>query len=89
MKIIKEGIVFSNDIQRILEGYNAINFSYNKTGITIPDNNFITNLRNDFADTVNKIFNGNTAIISEEEMENCIYSSIQDVIGRFPHHLLR
>ena len=89
MKTIKKGIVFSNDIYTILKGYNAINFSYNKIGITIPDKNFITNLRNDFAYTVNKIFNDNTTIVSEEEMKNCIYKSIQDVIGRFPHHLLR
>lgn len=89
MKTIKKGIVFSNDIQRILKGYNAINFSYNQNGITIPNNNFIENLRQDFTNTVNKIFNENTTIITEQDMQESIYTSIQDVIERYPHHLLR
>ena len=29
MRKIKEGIVFSNDIERILKGNNALNFNYN------------------------------------------------------------
>lgn len=89
MKKIKKGIVFSNDIQNILKGYNAINYNYNKNGMIIPQTQFIENIREDFSNTVNKIFNGNTTIITEKEMKYSIESSIQDVLARYPHHLLR
>ena len=36
MKEIKEGIVYSNDIELILNGYN--NLDYNYEGIIIPSN---------------------------------------------------
>jgi hypothetical protein len=84
MKIIKEGIVFSNDIQKILEGYNAINYSYNKQGIIIPNKNFIESLRQDFTTTVNQIFT-KTTIVTEEEMLESIYSSISPFLGYYPH----
>ncbi len=87
MITIKKGIVFSNDIQNILDGYNAINYSYNKKGIITPKKNYIEILRSDFKNTVNKIFN-ETTIIPEEDMKDSIYSSIQDVISRYPHRLL-
>lgn len=89
MKTIKQGIVFSNDIQNILKGYNTINYSYNKNGIITPPTTFIENLRQDFTNTVNQIFNGNTTIITEEEMKQSIEGSIKDVKARFPHHLTR
>ena len=88
MKKIKKGIVFSNDIERILNGYNAINYNYNKQGIIIPEKNFIENLREDFSTTVKKIFT-NTTIISEEEMLTSIYKSISPFIGKYPHCLSR
>ena len=88
MKIIKEGIVFSNDIQRILEGYNAINFSYNKQGIIIPNKNYIESLRKDFTTTVNNIFT-TTTIITESEMLESIYSSISPFLGIYPHCISR
>ena len=88
MKIIKEGIVFSNDIKRILEGYNAINFSYNKQGIIIPKENTIEELRKDFTNTVNKIFT-KTTTITEEEMLESIYSSISPFLGQYPHCISR
>ncbi len=88
MITIKKGIVFSNDIQNILDGYNAINYSYNEKGIITPKKNYIEILRSDFKNTVNKIFN-ETTIIPEDDMKDSIYSSIQDVISRYPHRLLR
>ena len=88
MKIIKEGIVFSNDIQRILEGYNAINFSYNEKGIIIPNKNYIESLRKDFTTTVNNIFT-TTTIITESEMLESIYSSISPFLGVYPHCISR
>lgn len=88
MKIIKKGIVFSNDIQRILESYNAINFSYNKRGIIIPNKNYIESLRKDFTTTVNNIFT-TTTIITESEMLESIYSSISPFLGVYPHCISR
>ena len=89
MKTIKKGIVFSNDIQNILDGYNAINYSYSDNGIITPSENYIETLRQDFTTTVKKIFNNETTILSEEEMNTSIYSSIQDVIARYPHYISR
>lgn len=89
MKIIKEGIVFSNDIQRILEGYNAINYSYNQNGILIPTKNFIEELRKDFTKTTNKIFENKTTTIKEEEMLTSIYESILPFLGIYPHCIFR
>ena len=88
MKKIKEGIVFSNDIKRILNGYNAINYSYNKQGIILPNNYFIESLRQDFTSTVNKIFT-KTTTITEEEMLDSIYNSILPFLGRYPHCIPR
>lgn len=88
MKIIKEGIVFSNDIERILNGYNAINFSYNNNGIIIPNNNFIESIRKDFINSVNKIFTITTTI-TEEEMLESMYSSISPFLGQYPHCISR
>ena len=88
MKIIKKGIVFSNDIQRILNGYNAINYSYNQQGINIPNKNFIESLRKDFSKTVNKIFT-TTTIIKEEDMLESLYSSISPFLGKYPHCISR
>ena len=88
MKIIKEGIVFSNDIQRILKGYNAIKYSYNQQGIIIPKENTIEDLRKDFTTTVNKIFT-KTTTITEKEMLESIYSSISPFLGNYPHCISR
>ena len=88
MKIIKEGIVFSNDIKRILNGYNAINYSYNKQGIIITNENFIESLRKDFTTTVNKIFT-KTTTITEKEMLESIYTSISPFLGLYPHCISR
>ena len=88
MKIINEGIVFSNDIKRILNGYNAINFSYNQQGMIIPNNSFIENIRKDFNNTVNTIFN-KTTIIDESEMLESLNLSISPFLGRYPHCIFR
>lgn len=67
MEQIKKGIVFSNDIERILKGNNALDFNYEKLGLKIPNSTFIKSLRENFSLSTNKIFN-NVTIISEEEM---------------------
>lgn len=85
MKKIEKGIVFSNDIERILKGNNALEFSYEKKGIIIPNIGFLESLRIDFKKDVNKIFEGAVTILSEEEMLCNIYNSIADILGRYPH----
>lgn len=84
MKTIKNGIVFSNDIERIIKGYNALSFDFKKSGMMIPSCNFINGLREDFKEDVNKIFS-NVTIISEDEMYDGLYESILDIYGSFPH----
>ena len=85
MKIIDDGIVFSEDIKMILEGSNALDYSYYNNGFIIPKSDLIKELRRDFKNDVDDIFNGKTYIISEDAMKSYIYSSITDVYGRYPH----
>lgn len=84
MKIINNGIVFSNDIKKILEGNNALDFSYKKSGIIPPSEDFIEQLRLDFRKDVNKIFDNKALILNEEEMLESMSKSISDVLGVYP-----
>ena len=86
MRNIRDGIVYSNDIYLILQGYN--NLDYNYKGLIIPEAWFIEELRKQFKRTVDKIFS-KTTIISEEDMISSIYSSIRDVLGIYPHCFTR
>ena len=77
MKKINKGIVFSDDIKRILNGRNAFDYKYD----FIPNDSVINTMREDFNFDVNKIFSGNTVIISEEEM-----MEVNNLIGgEYPH----
>ena len=77
MKEIKKGIVFSDDIKRILSGVNAFDYKYK----SVPGGSDIEAVRNDFRKDVNKIFGGDVSIVSEEEM-----LSVNDFIGgEYPH----
>ncbi len=77
MKEIKKGIVFSDDIKRILKGINAFDYQYD----SIPEDYVIETIRKDFQLDVNKIFNNNVTIISEEEM-----LKVNELIGgEYPH----
>ena len=76
MRNIENGIVFSNDIYRILNGRNALDFNYKEKGIIIPSKNEIGFLRENFKKDVNKIFKGQVVIIEEEEMENYMYEAL-------------
>ena len=88
MKKIENGIVFSNDIYRILKGYNALDFDYSDKGIVVPNKKFINLLRKDFLSDVEKIFDKVT-IINEGDMISYMYKSISDVYRRFPHCFIR
>ncbi len=79
MKKIDNGIVFSNDIYRILKGYNALDFKYNY----IPSKEFINSIRLDFKNSVEGIFD-KVSIISEEDMLNGLYSIISK---EYPHRI--
>lgn len=88
MKKIEKGIVFSNDIERILKGNNALGYSYEENGLSIPDSSFIEALRNDFKEDVDMIFDSKVRILSEDEMLDAFYGSISDVSGKYPHRLI-
>lgn len=77
MRKINDGIVFSYDIKRIINGINAFDYIYDY----IPDNSVISVLRKEFENDVNKIFNNKVIIISEDEM-----MMINSLIGgEYPH----
>lgn len=74
---INDGIVFSYDIERILNGINAYSYKYS----VVPSKNVIKNIREDFNKNVNKIFNNKVTIISEDEMLD-----VNRLIGgEYPH----
>jgi len=81
---INEGIVYSNDINLILNGYNNLDYNYNK--ILLPSN--IEDLRKDFKKTTEGIF-PKVTIISEEYMISSMSNAIKDVLGIYPHCFTR
>ena len=81
---IEDGIVFSNDIYRILQGQNALDFDYSSNGLIIPTREQIEFLRADFEEDVRRIFNNNVTIFSEEQMEDFLYTSLENV-KEYPH----
>ena len=66
MEKISKGIVFSNDIKRILHGVNAFDYKY----ACIPDDSIIDDVRTEFKKDTKKIFDNEVTIISEDEMMN-------------------
>jgi len=77
MEKISKGIIFSYDIKRILSGLNAYDYVYE----SIPSEKVIEDIRRDFILDVNKIFNNNVTIITEDEMLR-----INSLIGgEYPH----
>ena len=87
MEKIKRGIVFSNDIEYVLKGNNALDFNYENAGMVIPSSLLIKDLRAWFKNDVNEIFKGQVVILSEEEMLSSLYFSISSVVGRYPHSI--
>lgn len=85
MKTIKDGIVFSDDIERILKGKNALEFNYTKEGFIIPNSLFIRNIREKFLEDARRIFDGKVTVLSEEEMSNGICFALDDVLWKYPH----
>lgn len=86
MKQIENGIVYSNDINLILNGFNNLDYNYN--GMLVPSPSLIYYLRKDFKKTVDSIF-PTTTIISEEDMISSMSNSIKDVLGIYPHCIFR
>ena len=87
MKEINQGIIFSNDIFRIMKGNNALDFNYNENGLIVPNEKQIERLRKDFFKDVYKIFNGKVTIFSEDEMDNFLSNSLQDS-WEYPHCII-
>ena len=76
MEKISRGIVFSEDIKRILNGVNAFKFKYDFK----PRESVIREVRDDFRREVSNIFD-KVVIISEEDMMR-----VNDLIGGgYPH----
>ena len=84
MKIIENKIVFSNDIKRILNGNNPLQFRYFNSSIPTIVSDTIDKLRTDFANDTYNIFNGQTEIITEEQMSTSIESSIKQFLNQIP-----
>ena len=84
MEIIKDGVVFSNDINLILNGKNALKFNYQDNGMIIPDNSFIEDLRSEFERDSIKAYERKVRIISEEEMSYCLNEFINIYREYFP-----
>lgn len=84
MKKIENGIVFSEDIELILNGNNALNYSYKDNGIIIPDKTFIKNLRMDFYKLAKLVYNTNIVIVTEQEMIDAMNNIVNEYKGRYP-----
>ena len=77
MKRISNGIVISNDIKGIENGYIEIYDNYNVK----LDDCVINNMRDEFKSDLLKIFDGNVSIISEDEM----FEVVDLIGGEYPH----
>ncbi len=84
MEKVNSGVVFSNDILRILQGKNALDFNYEKNGLSLPSKKQIEVLREDFRKDVNRIFERDVTIFSEEKMEGFLNDSLEDCTI-YPH----
>jgi hypothetical protein len=68
MEEIKKGVVFSNDINLILNGKNSLNYKYNEKGIIVPTDSFIRDLRDDFKKISKRTYGDDVVIIDEYAM---------------------
>lgn len=76
MKEIKNGFVLSEDIERILNGINAFDYSYE----AVPNKEFIKNIRENFKNSINQVFDKVTIVTEEEMLE------VNNLIGgEYPH----
>lgn len=76
MKKIEEGIVFSNDIKKILNGENAYDYKYEY----VPSDKTIEDIRENFKKDIQKIFEKYTIITEQEMLE------VNKLIGgEYPH----
>lgn len=84
MKTIENKIVFSNDIKKILNGNNPLQFKYFKSEVPSSVLTTIDELRLDFKQDTNNIFASNVEIITEDEMETSITRSTNSFINKLP-----
>ena len=61
-----------------MKGKNALDFIYSKHGLSIPSEEQIETVRKNFEKDVNRIFNEEVTIFSEDEMEDLLYNSIDE-----------
>ena len=77
MKIINDKIIISEDLWLIINGFNALDFSFKDHGISIPSTKIIELLRKDFSKQAQKVY-GNVCFISEDEMKGSILNLINN-----------
>ena len=83
MKKIENGIVFSEDIELILNGNNAYNFNFEERGIKIPDKTFIKNLRIEFKNLCKLVYGIDIVIVTEEEMIEAMNNIIKSYENKY------
>ncbi len=64
MRLLKNKMIFSEDIKMIFNGINAFDFKYSY----VPSDSVFDSVRKDFKKDTCRIFNNDVAIIKEEEM---------------------
>ena len=83
MKVIEKGIVISEDINRILNGNNALSYNYNEKGILVPNKSVIRDIRKDFKKDLKKIFDC-TVIVSEDDITESMKNLVHKHAGTYP-----
>lgn len=82
-KVIERGIVISEDIQRILQGHNALGYKYDEHGILVPNKHVIEDIRKDFKQQMDKIFE-NVVIVKEDDITESMKKLAKRYSGKFP-----
>ncbi len=84
MEKINRGVVFSNDIDLIMQGKNSLKFNYLENGLIVPDKSFINDLRDDFKEEAKKAYEADVTIVSEEEMAYYMNQFVNNYKGLIP-----
>ncbi len=84
MKTLEKGIIISEDIDLILNGNNALGYSYKDKGIIVPSKKFIEGLRENFYKLCRETYGTDVIGVKESEMKESLEDLIKDVIDKYP-----
>ena len=84
MEEIKKGVVFSNDINLILNGKNSLNYQYSDKGIIVPTDSFIRELRDDFKRISKRTYGDDVVIIDEYSMSYYMNMFLDKYKDKYP-----